>query len=72
VLELGTLAGVARTSLYTLHLDNRLFDIADPRAPVAPTADRQLLVEGLETLAAAARGAMFNITGNAASAFRTD
>ena len=69
VLELGTLAGAARTSLYTLHLDNRLFDIADPRLPVAPMADRQMLVEGLETLASAARGAMFNITGNAATAF---
>ena len=69
VLELGALAGLARTSLYTLHLDNRLFDIADPRLPVAPLADRQILAEGLETLASAARGAMFNITGNAASAF---
>jgi VWFA-related protein len=70
VLELGTLAEAARASLYTLHLDNRLFDIAEPRLPVAPMADRQMLVEGLEVLAGAARGAMFNITGNAAAAFQ--
>ncbi len=68
----GTLAGLARTSLYALRLDNRMFDIADPRLAVAPAFDRQTLIEGLDTLAAAARGAMFNITGSGARRLRAD
>ncbi len=63
VRELGALAGLARTSLYTLLLDNQLFDMADARLPVAPFDDRRQRVEALEALAGASRGALFTITG---------
>jgi VWFA-related protein len=69
VFELGRLAGLARTSVYALRLDNRMFDAADPRLPVAPVFDRMLLVEGLDTLASAARGASFTITGSGTGVF---
>ena len=61
VVELGTMAAEARTSLYALRLDNQLFDITDSRAPVNPFADRQTRAEGLEMLAGAARGAIFTV-----------
>ncbi|HSB85436.1 MAG TPA: hypothetical protein VLD86_03960, partial [Ilumatobacteraceae bacterium] len=69
VFELGRLAGLARTSVYALRLDNRMFDVSEPRLPVAPMFDRMLLVEGLDTLAGAARGASFNITGSGTGVF---
>src|SRR6185295_18960197 len=34
IIELGTLAAEARTSLYALRLDNQMFDITDSRPPV--------------------------------------
>jgi hypothetical protein len=55
--------------LYTLHLDNQLFNIADPKLPVSPFGDRRLRVESLEALSAAARGAMFTITGSGVGVF---
>jgi tetratricopeptide (TPR) repeat protein len=63
VIELGTMAAEARTSIYALKLDTQLFDIADARAPINPFADRQARSEGLETLAGAARGTLFTVTG---------
>lgn len=69
VLELGALAGLARTSLYTLLLDNQMFDMADPKLPVAPFNDRRLRVEALEALSHASRGALFTITGSGAGVF---
>jgi len=63
ILELGTLAADARTSLYALKLDNQMFDIADARVPINPFADRQARSEGLELLAGAARGTLFTVTG---------
>ena len=55
IIELGTLAAEARTSLYALKLDNQMFDIADARMPINPFADRQARSRG-ELLAGAARG----------------
>ena len=69
LLELGSLSGAARTSIYALRLDSRLFDIAESRLPVAPMFDRQALIEGLDTLTGAARGAMFEVTGGAQGVF---
>ena len=63
IIELGTLAAEARTSLYALRLDNQMFEIADARMPVNPFADRQARIEGLELLTGAARGTMFTVTG---------
>ena len=69
ILELGTLAAEARTSVYALKLDNQMFDIADARMPINPFADRQARSEGLELLAGAARGTLFTITGTAQPLF---
>ena len=69
VMELGRLAGEARTSLYALRLDNQMFDIADARTPINPFGDRQTRGEGLETLAGASRGTLFTVTGAEAPIF---
>jgi len=61
--ELGSLAATSRTSLFALRLDSGLFDITAARAPVNAFGDRQAQSEGLETLAGATRGALFNVTG---------
>jgi hypothetical protein len=50
IVDLGRMAGEARTSLYALKLDNQLFDITDARMPINPFADRQARGEGLELL----------------------
>jgi VWFA-related protein len=63
IIDLGTLAAQARTSVYTLKLDSQLFEITDRRVPVNPFADRQARSEGLELLAGAARGTLFTVTG---------
>jgi VWFA-related protein len=67
--DLGSLAASARTSLFALRLDSQLFDITSARAPVSPFADRQAQGEGLETLASAARGALFTVTGSGEALF---
>jgi len=69
VRELGALAAAARTSVYTLRLDDNLFDVAEPRLPIAPFDDRRLRTESLEALAQASRGALFTITGSGAGVF---
>ncbi len=68
--EMGALAAAARTSIYVLKLDSQMFDITDRRAPTAPFEDRRLRADGLETLAGAARGAIFTITGTGSSVFQ--
>jgi VWFA-related protein len=62
VLDLGRLAGEARTSLYALRLDNQMFEISEARAPVNPFGDRQTRGEGLEMLAGASRGTLFTVS----------
>jgi VWFA-related protein len=62
VLDLGRLAGEARTSLYALRLDNQMFDVTDSRAPINPFGDRQTRGEGLEMLAGASRGTLFTVS----------
>jgi VWFA-related protein len=69
ILELGTMAAAARTSLYALKLDTQLFDITSARAPVNPFRDRQAQSEGLELLAGASRGALFTVTGTGDALF---
>jgi len=64
IIELGAMAAAARTSLYALRLDNQFFDITSARAPVIAVGDRQAQSEGLEMLAGAARGALFNVTAS--------
>jgi tetratricopeptide (TPR) repeat protein len=69
IVDLGTMAAEARTSLYALKLDNQLFDIADARPPINPFADRSARSEGLELLAGAARGTLFTVTGSGETLF---
>jgi VWFA-related protein len=69
VVDIGSLAAAARTSVYALKLDNQLFDISDGRVPRDQMGDRQVLSEGLETVAAAARGTLFTVVGTATSLF---
>jgi hypothetical protein len=53
LIELGSLAAAARTSLYALQLDQALFDVADGRLARNPFADRRAATEGLDMLAGA-------------------
>jgi VWFA-related protein len=69
VVELGSLAAAARTSLYALRLDSQLFDISDPRLRRDPFADRHAQGQGLELLAGAARGTLFDVIGTGAALF---
>jgi VWFA-related protein len=63
VVELGSLAAAARTSLYVLRLDSTFFDVTNARAPRDPFSDRRTQLEGLEMLVGAARGAVFDVIG---------
>jgi VWFA-related protein len=69
VVELGTLAARARTSLYALVLDEDLFSASEARLPTAPVADRRTRTEGLDMLAGAARGTIFTVVGTGAANF---
>ena len=69
VIELGGLAAAARTSIYALRLDTPLFEASEAKAPVDVFGDRQTQGAGLETLAGAARGALFTVTGTGAALF---
>ena len=70
IVELGVQAAAARTSLYALRLDSQLFvDVSSARAPFNAFGDRQAQSEGLDLLAGAARGALFNVTGTGAVLF---
>jgi VWFA-related protein len=69
ITELGSLAAAARTSLYALKLDNSMFDMSNGRAPINAFGDRQVQSEGLEMLAGAARGTLFNVTGTGSALF---
>jgi VWFA-related protein len=70
ILELGSLAAASRTSLYVLRLDNTMFDVADRRMTRDPYGDRRTQSEGLEMLAGAARGAIFEVTSRADNLFQ--
>jgi VWFA-related protein len=71
VIELGALAARARTSIYTLKLDDQLFATmaSERRAPMRVMDDRFLRREGLELLAGSSRGALFDVVGTGAAIF---
>lgn len=73
VIELGAIAAASRTSIYTLKLDDQLFQSMaseqQQRSPMATMDDRYVRAEGLELLSSASRGAMFNIIGTGAGVF---
>ena len=70
IIDLGTMAAQARTSVYALKLDTPLFDITEVRAPINPFQDRQARTEGLEMLAGAARGTLFTVAGTGETLFQ--
>ncbi len=70
VTELGGLAAAARTSVYALRLDTPAFEAANVRLPRDAMGDRVLMAQGLETLAAATRGTLFNVTGSGGAIFQ--
>jgi VWFA-related protein len=68
--ELGRLAAAARTSIYGLQLEEQQIDITQTVAPLlVPMTDHQERRAGLEVLTAAARGALFNVTGTGSGVF---
>jgi VWFA-related protein len=71
VTNLGTLSAAARTSIYALRLDDQSFsaDASDRFAPMAPMNDRFARGQGMETLVAASRGALFNVIGTGETIF---
>ena len=69
IIDLGAMAAAARTSVYALRLDTAMFDIGSARAAINPFADRQAQGAGLELLAGASRGALFNVTGTGEALF---
>jgi VWFA-related protein len=60
--ELGSLAAATRTSIYAMRLDNQLFEATNSARPVIDQTTNAHN-DALESLAAAARGALFNVTG---------
>ena len=69
VIELGSLAARARTSLYALLLDEDLFSATEVHIPIAPAIDRHTRTEGLDTLAGSARGTLFTVAGTGSGIF---
>jgi VWFA-related protein len=59
--ELGLLATEAQTSIYALKLDTQGIDITQVEPSTAPFDDRRMMAEGLEALAGAARGSIFDV-----------
>jgi VWFA-related protein len=68
--ELGTLASAARTSIYSLRMEDNA-EMSRSRAPVTQMnfEDEMVRRYGLETLTAAAGGALFNLAGTGAAVF---
>lgn len=70
VQNLGAFAAAARTSIYALKLEDTMFsDIAQKGAAITRFDDRRETSVGVETLANASRGSLFNITVSADNAF---
>jgi VWFA-related protein len=71
VADIGALASSARTSIYVLKLEEPIFEIAIRRAPGPMTRvdDHRERGEGIATLAASARGTLFNVVGTADGLF---
>lgn len=69
VSSIGRLAAQAQATLYAMRLSSAAFDASDGRAPVSTGADARLQVEGLETIAGVAKGAVFNVAGSGDGVF---
>jgi VWFA-related protein len=72
ITDLGALAAAARTSIYAFRLSDNVNDITHSKVTLSPALtaeDRRERRNGLETLTAAARGAMFDLVGTGAGVF---
>lgn len=71
VIQLGTLAAAARTSIYALKLEDSLFslDASMARAPISRMEDRQARAEGMNLLVGSSRGTLFNVVGTGNNIF---
>ncbi len=68
VIEIGSLSAAARTSIYVLKLDDQPFDVSQSGPTFSGVGDRQELAAGLDVIASASRGALFNVMGNGSAA----
>lgn len=63
-------AAAARTTIYTLHLDQTIIaDASRSRSSPSASEDRQLASDGLETIAGISRGRMFTSIGTGSEVF---
>ncbi|MEQ1869656.1 MAG: VWA domain-containing protein [Vicinamibacterales bacterium] len=71
VAALGTRAAAARTSIYSLKLDDSLFtvDASQARVAIGRMDDRARRAEGMEILSGASRGTLINVIGNGVNVF---
>ena len=69
LLTLARLAGMARTTIYVMATDLTRGDVTIERPGPTENADRQLQLQGLQSLAVMARGALFNIAGTGEGIF---
>ena len=67
---IGGAASRAHVTMYVMQLDQVSVDIAEPRPSTTRGADRQTMMEGLETLAGATRGDLLHVVAGADAAFR--
>jgi hypothetical protein len=70
--ELGALAAAARTSVYAFRLESNPNDVTRARGSISPVLaadDRRERRNGLETLAASTRGALFELIGTGTNVF---
>jgi VWFA-related protein len=67
--DLASTAADSRATLDILLLDVPQFDASQAVRPTTPRQDREMQVDGLEQLAAAARGALYRVNTTAAFAF---
>jgi VWFA-related protein len=67
--SLATAAADSRATLDILLLDVPMFDAAVATVPTTPREDRDLLINGLEVLAARSRGSLFRVNTTAGFAF---
>jgi len=69
VSRIGELAAKAQVSLYALRLAVGSFDASEARRGPTSSLDQRLAIEGLETLAGVAKGAVFNVVGSGEGIF---
>jgi VWFA-related protein len=67
--EIVRLAGVGRVSINVLLMDVPRFEVTQSQLPPSASEDRQMQVQGLESLAGLSRGALFRVVGTGEAIF---